>query len=131
MVNTPCMVDGDCVYPDACYPGARNAGTCHATPVACDDGVTCTADVWSEGMCAHMSGFTDVESLIDGPLAVLNTPPCSPDGIKAAVRKKAKKKLATARRKVAERSRPLAAVLRHRHRHADLHLLLGSEFACP
>jgi hypothetical protein len=54
LVNTPCVTNDDCAYPDACFSGACVAGTCKATAMACDDGDPCTTDTCVAGACAFL-----------------------------------------------------------------------------
>jgi hypothetical protein len=53
LVNTPCAIDEECVYPDGCFVGAcvAGTGTCKATVMACDDGDSCTTDFCADGAC--------------------------------------------------------------------------------
>jgi hypothetical protein len=51
LVNTPCVLDADCEYPDGCFTGACVAGVCKGTLQACDDGDACTIDTCADGAC--------------------------------------------------------------------------------
>lgn len=51
LVNAPCTLDADCVYPAGCFTGACVAGACRATGIPCDDGNACTDDTCIEGSC--------------------------------------------------------------------------------
>jgi hypothetical protein len=71
LINTPCALDADCVYPDGCFTGACVAGVCKATAMVCDDGDACTDDDCVEGVCQAAPILCD-----DGD-------PCTTDGCDA------------------------------------------------
>ena len=51
LINTPCVLDADCGYPDGCFTGSCVAGVCKATVQTCDDGDACTIDTCADGAC--------------------------------------------------------------------------------